>query len=79
MIYDVRNDQNGPIDEIVFSHTQDRRTDIPDIAYTLTQWEPDTRLVAIHDLEALVLVENAAHARNLIKALEKAIELKWLV
>jgi adenosine/AMP kinase len=71
MIYDVRD--TSEVDQIVFSEKANNSGQV--IAHRL---EKRLRKVGIVDGPAFVLVEDIGHAKNLIKALEKAIDLGWL-
>lgn len=74
-ILDVRKDAIAPIDTITFSDTSARSHGV---AYQITQHISGRGFVRIQDSGDFVLIESEAHARNLIKALEAAIELEWL-
>lgn len=77
---DIRTiDEDDVIDTIVFSDRMDSTGDWV-IAHTLqvnTDDYADNR-VLISDGAEDVIIAGATHAKNLIKALEKAIELKML-
>ena len=69
--FDVRdNDPN--IVQIVF---EDKYVGL---ANTLDTCDVDRGFVLIRDDEDYLVIESAEHARNLQKALDKAIELGWL-
>ena len=76
-VFDVRADKPSKIGKIVFAN--------PDSLEGYTQAEyitpatDDDNCVLIKDVEDYVAIYSKQHALNLIKALEKAIELKWLV
>lgn len=71
MELDIRNTQEEEVTSIRF--WDDTGEDV--VASTLTHaWGK----VAIEDSTTVVCVESKEHAINLIKALEKAIELGWL-
>lgn len=70
-VFDVQdNDPN--IVQIVF---EDKYVGL---ANTLGIWDVDRGSVIIRDDEDYLVIESAEHARNLQKALDKAIELGWL-
>lgn len=68
--------ENFKIENIVFSESETEEG--CDIGHFLRKWEEDDTFVKISDGLDFVLVESAEHARNLQKALDKAIELGWL-
>lgn len=76
-IYDVRKDCKTEISKIVFAEPE-----LPDgtyIANYIVRNQPIFPGVCIYDgREDFVLVNDSYHARCLIDALEKAIELGWL-
>jgi hypothetical protein len=76
--FDVRTDKNFEVDEIVFANPLCKQ-ETDSIAHSIIQPSVYKGMVSIKDHEAFVLVQDKQHALNLIKALEKAIELKWLV
>lgn len=69
--FDVR-DNDPSIVEIVFADKY------VGIANTLDVSDVDRGFVLIRDDEDYLVIESAEHARNLQKALDKAIELGWL-
>jgi hypothetical protein len=72
--FDVRTDSSNPITEIVFAETHHSAGSLQ--AYKL---EPRTSGdIRIYDGDDYVYVNSAEHARDLIKALEKAIEFGWV-
>jgi len=76
MIFDVRNDGAGEVDEVVFADGK-----AADGSYQAHRIEPHTkgRDVKVFDGSGdYVYVNSEDHARDLIKALNKAIELGWL-
>jgi hypothetical protein len=76
MIYDVRNEGEEKIDQLVFADGK-----APDGSYQASRIEPHTEGadVKLYDGSGdYVYVNSAEHARNLVKALNKAIELGWL-
>ena len=75
-IFDVREETKKGIKGIVFSESESSGG--CDIGYVLSNWEEDGTFVKISDGLDFILVESAEHARNLQKALDKAIELGWL-
>lgn len=65
---DIRKEQVDDIDEIIFADND---------AYCLIRTGGD--IIDIYDIsEDYVQIVSKEHALNLIKALEKAIELEWL-
>lgn len=74
-VLDIR-EENFKIEKIVFSESETEEG--CDISYFLSNWEEDGTFVKISDGLDFVLIESAEHARNLQKALDKAIELGWL-
>lgn len=73
-VFDVREDVKEGVIEIVFAEME---VDGTSVAYKLTGDRYSE--VAIWDkLDEYVLVKSAQDAQNLIKALNKAIELGWL-
>lgn len=75
---DVRGEVEDVVDTIVFAETHGRasgRENVP-LAYCLTC---DKSTVVIRDTMEYVLVNDKERALHLIKALNKAIELGWLV
>ena len=75
-VFDVRK-ENSKIEKIVFNSVEGGYSGY-NVGYYLRKWDEDDGLVGINDRHGLVLVESAEHARNLQKALDKAIELGWL-
>lgn len=69
--FDVR-DNDPSIVEIVFADKNDG------LANTLDISDVDQGFVLIRDDEDYLVIQSAEHARNLQKALDKAIELGWL-
>ena len=69
-------EENFKIETIVFSESETEEG--CEIGYFLSNWEEDGTFVKISDGLGFVLVESAEHARNLQKALDKAIEIGWL-
>ncbi len=76
--FDVRTDENFEIDKIVFANPLCKQ-EVHNIAHFIIHTKLFDGMVSITDKESFVLVQDKEHALNLIKALEKAIELKWLV
>ena len=74
-VLDIRKENNN-IEKIVFSESES--SEEYEIAHSLSIWENDDMVVKISDGVEYVLIESAEHARNLQKALNKAIELGWL-
>lgn len=73
--YDVCEVKN--IEEIVFSKSTESGGRA--IAYFLRKWDARDGFVKVGDARlGFILMESAEHARNLQKALDKAIELGWL-
>ena len=75
-VFDVRKEDNK-IEKIIFSSVEGGSAG-SDVGYYLRKWDEEDGLVEINDRLVFVLVESAEHARNLQKALDKAIELGWL-
>ena len=75
-VFDVRTDENFEVDKIVFSNEENVSGYIQ-----ADNIVPDKAVcgISISDADCNVNVYGKEHALNLIKALEKAIELKWLV
>lgn len=75
-IFDIRTDIVEPTTRIVFS---DRLVEGTHVAHFIESFSRRDDAIAIQDGtgEKVVLVSEE-HARNLIKALEKAIQLGWL-
>ena len=75
-VFDVRTDENFEVDKIVFSNEENVSGYIQ-----ADNIVPDKAVcgISISDSDCNVNVYGKDHAINLIKALEKAIELKWLV
>ena len=78
MIYDVRVGDTHVISEICFADEEDSVGSVQ--AYKIT---PETykgmKYIELSDAAGeQVLINSIDHAKNLIKALEKAIELGWL-
>lgn len=72
--FDVRTEQASEIGKIVFANEDSAE------GYTQAQYlNCADDCVMIQDAEDHVAIYGKKHALNLIKALEKAIELKWLV
>lgn len=73
MIYDVREDKYEEITEIVFAneHNDNGTSQACSVL-------KENGYVEIHDNLEFVIVDSKEHAKNLIKALEKAISLGWL-
>ena len=73
MKFDVRIGVDEEITEIIFAD------DDPDIwiANKLTEWCTNTLYIR-NDRDELVAIKGKEHAENLIKALQKAIEIGWL-
>jgi len=76
--FDVRTDENFEVDEITFANPLCKQEQY-DIAHSITKNSGYVGMVLIKDEQTFVLVQDKQHALNFIKALEKAIELKWLV
>lgn len=73
--FDVRNQEVGKINEIIFADKE--HSDGSYQAFKVEPWTSgDVKIYDSHD--DYVFVNSEEHARNLIKALEKAIELGWL-
>lgn len=78
MKYDVRLKEELVIDKIVFSEPEDRDGD--EVAYYLTKLNINgvDYGCRIEDDEDALVIQDKQHALNLIKALDKAIDLGWL-
>ena len=74
-IIDVRQEESESTDTIVFSDKYSGGGF--NIGNRLTK-HPDSDYVRLSDNLEYVLISNAEHAENLIKALRKAIDLGWL-
>ncbi len=74
-VFDVREGNKKEIKGIVFSESESSGG--WNIGYFLSNWEEEAFVKISNGLD-FVLVESAEHARNLQKALDKAIELGWL-
>jgi hypothetical protein len=76
-VFDIRTDEPSKIGKIVFANSDSLA------GYTQAEYiipaEDDDNCILIKDFEDHVAVFGKEHAQHLIKALEKAIELKWLV
>lgn len=72
MIFDVRFPQSDVVSSIQFADRSDEGTLQAHII------ERNNNRVKIKDGAEFVYVSDAEHARNLVKALEKAISLGWL-
>ena len=70
---DIRKYEPPEIDRIVFAENKD--SVYTTIAYELTK---EHKRINIVDGDAYVIVTSKEHAENLIKALNKAIELGWV-
>lgn len=76
--FDVRKECPVKIEKILFSESVAQNKNY-DIAWELRPYWNCEGFVAVHGGDSQnVLVESAEHARNLKKALDKAIELGWL-
>lgn len=75
-VFDVRKSSAETISKVVFSENSGKSG--LDISYCITKALGHTGYIKIWDGSEFVLVESAEHARNLKKALDKAIELGWL-
>lgn len=73
MIYDVREDGYEQITEIVFAN--ENNNEGTSQAYSILR---ENGYVEVHDSLEFVIVDSKEHAKNFIKALEKAIDLGWL-
>lgn len=73
MIYDIREDEYEDITEIVFANGHNDNGTSQ--AYSVLK---ENGYVEIHGNLEFVIVGSKEHAKNLIKALEKAISLGWL-
>ena len=72
---DVRTHKVAEVTEILFS---DSSASGFSIAHKMTLHPADSNLVRIQDGMEFVLIANEEHARNLIMALETAINIGWL-
>ena len=75
--YDVRNNNSADITNIVFYEECGRDKDIV-LASCIMKPDCYNDCVEVWGRTESVLIESAEHARNLQKALDKAIELGWL-
>lgn len=80
---DIRNEEGEEATEIVFAETQDSNGCTQ--ANAVAKWPYEQNQVVIKDedyrpqeLTGYVVVSSKEHAQNLIKALEKAVDLGWL-
>ena len=71
MIYDVRK-SNEEIDKIIFAN------DNMYFAYSIIEGDISNAISILDGCGEFVVISGAKHARDLIKALNKAIELGWL-
>lgn len=76
-VFDVRTDKPSKIGKVVFANP-DSLEGCTQAEY-ITPAEYDANCVLIKDFEDYVAIYGKPHALNLIKALEKAIELEWIV
>lgn len=74
--YDVRKNSSVDITDIVFSEEYGRENQ--DIANHIVKSDDYNNCVEVRDCGEFVIIESAEQARNLQKALDKAIELGWL-
>ncbi len=75
MKFDVRNEEEVKITEIIFHDKQDRVLNDA-LAYRLVSGSFSVR---IEDEQGdILLIKDRLHAENMIKALDKAIDLGWL-
>lgn len=78
MVYDVREGVTTKITEIIFAEKFDASGG--NQAYRLTtSTHRGIPYVVMHDEEDVVIINSVEHANNLKKALDKAIELGWVV
>ena len=76
-VFDVR--KKSTIGEIIFSTEVASDTGSTSLAYMVRVYKYNNNFVEIRDGgEEFILLESKEHARNLQKALDKAIELGWL-
>lgn len=74
--FDVRTRDSDTVTNIVFADDKDCSRAF---AYYIDRHGSDDTLVCINDhQEDFIIVTSAEHARDLMKALDKAIELGWL-
>lgn len=78
--FDVRTDENFEVDQIVFANPLCKQEQIG-IANSIVQGKQRGHkgMILLEDTRHFMRIQDKEHALNLIKALEKAIELKWLV
>lgn len=82
--FDVRKKEQSVITSIVFSQPQ-AAFNGANVAYKLTQWDHADGVIIqdieydVHEGTGYVLLTDKQQALNLIKALEKAIEVRWLM
>lgn len=74
--YDVRKNSSEDITEVVFY--EDYGKENQDVANLIVKSDDYRGCVEVRDNGEFVLIESVEHARNLQKALDKAIELGWL-
>lgn len=74
--YDVRKSSSETISKVVFSECTGKNGFY--ISHYISKASEYGGCIKIWDNSEYVLIESAEHARNLKKALDKAIELGWL-
>lgn len=75
--FDVRNDNSGELDTILFADTRGGFEEYSQ-GYSIRKSTDFRSGIQIDDDDGFILISTKQHALDLIKALEKAIELKWL-
>ena len=77
--FDVRNDNGVELDTILFADTRGGGFEEYSQGYSIRKAVDFRSGIQIDDEdEGFILISTKQHALDLIKALEKAIELKWL-
>lgn len=75
-VFDVRGEKNEEVDTIIFAERNDRDGD--EQAYRLSKSTFDGFVLIEDSGSDSVVLSSKEHAQNLIKAVEKAIDLGWL-
>lgn len=78
MIYDVRVGDTHVISEICFADEEDSVGSVQACKITPNMYQGLKYIELSEAAGEMVLINSIDHAKNLIKALEKAIELRWL-
>lgn len=86
VVYDVRKEAVGEITEIVFAEPKHKPQSVSH-SFKVEKFRHSVNMVVIADEEkdnnqdssiGYVVVSSADHAKDLMKALEKAIDLGWI-